>query len=211
MIRARNRQWMVRALFVLCSVTVWSCDDDDLPPDEVYARAKPGVDFKEYKTFKIDDTLTKEELEAAGVDTDKIPKDVKYNIDIASDQARQELEDRGLDKVGEDEEADLVIASLGSKNDEDAIYWDCVPGYWWGYWGWYWDDCAWLEPEHVSYTIGSVAVGLADPKMKDMVFGGLVQGVGYGGAGDELEFRIRSGVHQMFFKYPVDPTDSTSK
>jgi hypothetical protein len=187
----------------LCSVSACDCDDDDLPDDEVHTRAKPGVDFDDYTTFRIDDELSEEDLEDAGIDSDDIPDDVKFNIDTANDQARIELEDLGLTQVGEDEEADLVVGSMGSVEDQDAIYWECVPGYWWGYWGWYWDSCAWLDPVWVEYTIGSVAVGLGDPAMEDVVFVGLLQGVGTGGSSDDIERRIRDGVHEMFEKYPT--------
>jgi hypothetical protein len=175
------------------------CDDDDLPSDEVYVHVKRGVDFSDYKTFYVDDELKQEDLADAGVDVDDFPEDIRLNIDTANDQARIELEMLGLDEVGEDESPDLVVASLGSTKEEDAIYWECVPGYWWGYWGYYWDSCAWLDPEYVEYTVGSMVLGLSDPEMKDIVFGGLLQGIG--GTGNP-EQRIRAGVHEMFESYP---------
>ncbi|HKU43750.1 MAG TPA: DUF4136 domain-containing protein [Polyangiales bacterium] len=189
----------------LLPVSACDCDDDDLPPDEVYARAKRGVDFTQYETFRIDDDLSAADFPDAGVDPEDLPDEVRFNIDIANDQARLELEHRGLSERKDGEDADLVIASLGSREDENAFYWDCVPGYWWGYWGWYWDNCAWIDPVYVEYSIGTVVVGLGDPKQEDIVFGGFVQGIGYGGSRDELELRIRAGVHEMFEDYyPVD-------
>jgi hypothetical protein len=180
---------------------VTACDDDDdLPSDETYSYVKRGVDFSEYKTFHVDDELTQEDLADAGVDIEDFPEDVKANIDVANDQARLELEAQGLEEVGEDEEPDLIIASLGSTKEQDAIYWDCVPGSWWGYWGWYWDDCAWIDPDYVQYTIGSVVLGVSDPEMKKIVFGGLLRGL-VTGSGD-AEPRIRSGVHELFKSYP---------
>jgi Domain of unknown function (DUF4136) len=201
LIARRNVGWLLGPLVLLSSVGAWACDDDDDDiQDEVYTRVKPGVDFSEYETFRIDDTLNEEDLADAGVAED-IPDDVKLNIDTANDQARMELEKLGLTELDKDDEsADLVVASLGSTADEDAIYWECVPGYWWGYWGWYWDDCAWLDPVHVNFVVGSVALGLADPEMQDVVFGGLLQGVA-NGEGD-TEQRIRAGVHRMFEDYP---------
>lgn len=198
-----KQRGVLATLVLLCSLGAWGCDDDDEVYDEVYARAKPGVDFSKYETFRIDDTLTQDELADAGVEVDDLPEEVRLNIDTANDQARIELEERGLEQVDEDDEnADLVIASLGSTQDEDAIYWECVPGYWWGYWGWYWDDCAWLEPAYVNFVVGSVAVGLGDPEMNDIVFGGLLQGVADGEG--NTEDRIRAGVHRMFLEYPED-------
>ena len=205
MIRPRKQQWVLGSFLMLCSVSACDCDDDDLPPDEVYAYAKPGIDFDDYKTFRIQDHLSDEDLEDAGIDPDRIPEDAKYNIDIANDQARIELEERGLTEVGDDEEADLVIGSMGKVDEDDAIIWECVPGYWWGYWGWYWDSCAWLDPVYVEYTVGSVAVGLGAPAEEDVVFLGFLQGIGDGGGDDDVDDRIRAGVHEMFEEYPVEP------
>jgi Domain of unknown function (DUF4136) len=204
--RPRRQQYILGTFLLLCSASACDCDDDDgLPPDEVYTRTQPGVEFSEYQTFRIDDELTEEELEDAGVDIDDFPSDVKLNIDTANDQARRELEDLGLTEVGEDEEADLVVGSLGKVDQDEAIYWECVPGYWWGYWGWYWDSCAWLEPEYVEWTVGSLAVALGDPKLEEIVFVGLLQGYGDGGDPDDVEDRIRDGVHEMFEDYPQTP------
>ena len=201
---SRTAKLVLAAFFLLfCGLSVYACDDDEaVVPDEVYVRAKKGVDFSDYKTFRIDDEVTEEDLADAGVDPDDIPKDLKLNIDTANDQARMELKKLGLTEIKEDEGGDLVVASIGSTKDEDAFYWECVPGYWWGYWGYYWDSCAWLDPVYVEWSVGSVAVGVADPEMKDVVFGGLLQGV-VDGSGDAEE-RIRAGVHQMFEQWPED-------
>jgi len=198
-IRPRKPRLVLGLFLSLCTVSACDCDDDDLPEDEVYVYVKKSVDFGDYKTFYIDDELTQDDLADAGVDVEDFPEDLRLNIDSANDQARIELEKLGLDEVGEDESPDLVVASLFSTKDEDAIYWECVPGNWWGYWGWYWDSCAWLDPEYVQYTIGSMVLGLSDPEMEDIVFGGLLRGLAGTGNADE---RIRFGVNEMFDSYP---------
>lgn len=202
-----SKQKRILYAFLLITAGGCDCNDDDRPPDEVLVKVKPGVDFDDYHTFRIKDDVNEDDLEDAGVDPDKIPEDVKLNIDTANDQARMELEERGLEEVDEDDDsADLVIFSAGSTEDKDAIYWECVPGYWWGYWGWYWDSCAWLEPEYVNYTVGSMLLGLADKNGEhDIVFTGLLQGIADGS--NDVEQRIRDGVHEMFKSYPVEPTD----
>jgi len=205
MFRPRRQQWTLGTFLLLCSVSACDCDDDDgLPPDQVYTRADPGVDFDDYHTFRIDDELTEDELEDnPNVDIDDFPNDVKLNIETANDQARIELERLGLTEVQEGEEADLIVGSLGKVDEEDAIYWECVPGYWWGYWGWYWDSCAWLEPEYVEWTVGSVGVAVGDPKLQEIVFVGLLQGYGDGyDDPDDIQDRIRDGVHEMFEEWP---------
>src|SRR5262245_26781069 len=121
MIQACKRYWVLGLFLSLCTVSACDCDDD-LPPDEVYARAKRGVDFEQYETFRIDDDLSADDLADAGVDVDPedIPDEVRFNINVANDQARLELQHRGLKEVDDDEDADLIIASLGSKDDESA-------------------------------------------------------------------------------------------
>jgi len=101
----------------------------------------------------------------------------------------------------------VYVLDFAATQDEDAIYWDCVPGYlWWG-WYWYWDPCAWLEPVPIQYTVGSVLVLLIDPNIAEspdygrVVFGGLLQGVA-DGSGDAQQ-RIEEGVARMFDQYPT--------
>ena len=202
--RPRKSKFGLWCFVALCTVSACDCDDDnDLPPDQVYVHIKRGVDFSEYKTFHIDDDLTQDDLADAGVNVDDFPEDVRLNIETANDQARIELEKAGLDEVENQDEADLVVASLASTKTEDAIYWECVPGYWWGYWGWYWDSCAWLEPEYVEWTVGSVGVAVGDPKLEEVVFVGLLQGYGDGYEdADDIQDRIRDGVHEMFEDWP---------
>jgi hypothetical protein len=198
--RLPKQSWLLALSVCLCAVVVYACDDDEGPADQVYTRAKRGVDFSQYKTFHVDEDLTQEDLADAGVDVEDFPDDIKYNIDAANAQARVELQTLGLTEADNQDDADLIVATMGSTKSHDAIYWECVPGYWWGYYGWYWDSCAWLDPEYVEFAVGSLVLGLADPEMKDIVFGGLLQGVVTGG-GDATE-RIRAGVHEMFLQYP---------
>jgi hypothetical protein len=180
------------------------CNDYETPVDQVVSRAKPGIDFTQYHTFLIEDELTYQDLADAGYNPDNIPGTVRLNIDVANDQARIELERIGLTEAAKGAPADLSIVSLASTRDQDAIYWECVPGNWWGYWGWYWDTCAWLQPIYVEYTTGTVAVGLADPKEEDVVFGGVMRGIADGTA--NVDKRIRDGVHVIFEQYPVTPS-----
>ena len=205
-----NPRWTGRlirlSMYLVLALNGCDCDDDDdFLDDDVIVRVQPGVDFGDYATFRILDNLDEADLVDADVDPDKIPDDVKLNIDVANDQARIELERIGLTEVDEGEEADLSVATLATTKEEDGYYWSCVPGYWWGYWGWYWDPCAWLEPIYVNYSTGTMLLGLADPKLKEIVFGGLLQGVLTGGG--DAEERIRAGVHQMFLEYPERPND----
>jgi len=192
------------ALFAFLVLTAGSCDcgDDDDYDDSVIAKARPGVDFSAYHTFHIAQ-LTDPPLADAGKGPADIPADVVLNINTANDQARIELEALGLTAAAPGITADLEVSSLGSGSTASGVEWICVPGYWWGYWGWTWDPCAWTEPVPVTYAIGHVLVALSDPKLKEAVFVGLLQGIADGEGNTEQ--RIRSGVHRMFDSYPATP------
>ena len=74
------------------------------------------------------------------------------------------------------------------------------PSYWWTGWGYAWDPCAWMVEVPVVYTEGTVVVGLADPAVSKVVFGGVLQGI--------LECsdstgRIQAGVARIFQDYPT--------
>jgi hypothetical protein len=179
------------------------CDDDDFN-DEVVTRVNPEADFSQYETFRIADGFSRGGLADAGVNTALIPDDVLFNLGIANDQARVELEKRGLTEVGDDAGvADLGVFSLAATSETGGYVWECVPGYWWGYWDYYWDPCAWLVPVYVEYEVGTLFLGLADSELEAVVFGGLAQGtiVESNDQGDAEE-RIRDAVTEMFLHYP---------
>jgi hypothetical protein len=62
---------------------------------------------------------------------------------------------------------------------------------------------AFNRTKHVSNQIGSVAVAVGDPALEQVVFVGLLQGYGDGHDDpDDIEDRIRDGVHEMFEEWP---------
>jgi hypothetical protein len=202
--RSRTRKPMLYMCLVL-TVGSCDCDDSDEATDYVVTRADPNVDFSQFHTFRISDSRDADDLTDVRLDLEDIPEEARINIDSANDQARIELERIGLTEVDEDEDADLVVFTIAGTSDQSGYAWECVPGwYWWG-WYWAWDACAWLAPIYVEYTVGSLALGLADPSEEDVVFGGLLQGVA-DGSGD-TEDRIRDGVHVMFEDYPAPPAE----
>jgi hypothetical protein len=190
--------WLV-ALLLATAVQVGCNDDEDRPDDYVNTWASSNGDFKNYKTF----AFWGPEDYPMSMDVPEIPEDVKKDLTIVNDATRTELTMLGLTEVKADENPDVFAFSLASTEDENAIYWECVPGNWWGYWGWYWDSCAWLQPIYVDYSVGTVIVGLNDPKKEQVVFGGLIQGIVYGD--DSAQERIDDGVAKVFDEYPVTP------
>jgi hypothetical protein len=175
------------------------CNDDDEVQDYVNSWSSSTADFGEYKTYAF---LTKDDLPPG---TKPLPDDVQAQLGVVSDAMRSELDQRGLREVKSDQMPDLYAFNLESTQDETALYWDCVDGYWYGWWVWTWDPCAYVQPVYEQYTVGTVLMGLSDPKMKEAVFGGVLQGVvtGEGNA----EQRIEAGVSEIFDSYPVPPTE----
>jgi len=175
-------------------------DDDDFCSDEVKSAVDDDADFASYETFAIFEVGTDAPLGGAPA---TIPDDVVANIDTANRAVKAELKDLGLSEVDpDDEEPDLWIMSAALTEEEEGIYWQCVPGwYWWG-WYYYWDPCAWLDPVEFEYTVGTLLVGVVDSKDNVPVFGGVVKGVLE--CTDDVDQRIVDGVDEIFEDYPTE-------
>jgi hypothetical protein len=173
------------------------CSDDE-PEDTIDTTVNPNATFSEYQTFAfvgpsdVDPTTAR-----------VIPDAVMVNLDVANQAMREELTALGLIEVGPNDNPDLRAFSLSTTQDEAAIYWACVDGYWYGYWAWSFDPCSWLEPVYTEYTEGTILVGLVDPNMGEVVFGGLIQGIAYGDSGD-MEERIDDDMEEVFDAYPAN-------
>jgi hypothetical protein len=183
------------------------CHNDGGTSDVVYTRARPDADFASYTTFAI---VTEDQIPNLPDPPEQppaLPADVTIGLEMTEEAVREQMGLLGFTEVAVDADPDLYVFDFAATQDEEAIYWECVPGYlWWG-WYWYWDPCAWLAPVPVEYTVGSVLVLLidpniaADPEYGQVVFGGLLQGVA-DGSGD-MEARIDAGVARMFAEYPA--------
>jgi len=174
-----------------------ACDDDDddeglCNGDMTISRVDPSVDFTLYTTF----------AEAPDEALPDLPPDVVKNLGVANDAAVAELLALGLTQVPRDSNPppDLALFSIAASHKETGTTWVCTPGYWWTGWGYAWDPCAWMVEVPVVYTEGTVVVGLADPAVSKVVFGGVLQGI--------LECsdstgRIQAGVARIFQDYPT--------
>jgi hypothetical protein len=194
--------------FVLACVSTLAClpacddDDDDydsidieeLCTDNTVTRIDYEADFSTFTTFTIapDDALPA-----------NVPADVRTNLAVANDAAAAELVALGLTQVEPDSDPppDLAIFNLAATQLETTTTWECVPGYWWTGWSYAWDPCAWMVEVPVTYTEGTVVVGLADPAAQQVVFGGALQGVLE--CGGDATARIEAGVKRIFLDYPV--------
>lgn len=166
-------------------------DEDDICDQQsIKASVDPDGDFANYATFAV---LTEENYP---VDT---PEDVRVNLTTAVDAAKNELEALGLEEVALDADPDVVLFTLSKTTEEDAVYWECVGG-WYGYWYWVWDPCAWMVPIPIEYTVGTLVVGLADPAQEKVVFGGAAQNILE--CDSDVVGRIDHAVDIIFDYYP---------
>ena len=176
-----------------------ACDDDDdyedtiCNGDQVVTRTDPTVDFAQYKTFSVAPE------EALPPD---LPGGVATNLAVANAAAVSELQKLGLTQVQPDSDPppDLGLFNIASTKKETGTTWECAPGYWWTGWGYVWDPCAWMVEIPVTYTEGTIIVGLADPTLDKVVFGGVLQGVLE--CSSDTAGRIQAGVARIFTDYP---------
>ena len=61
-----------------------------------------------------------------------------------------------------------------------------------------------ITPVYTEYTSGTVVLGLVDPNESELVFSGLIQGVGDDPA--DLAARIDDDVEEVFDAYPRNQT-----
>jgi hypothetical protein len=194
---------MKLSMLLALSIVLVACDDDD-PNDVIKTRVDPAADFTSFHTFALS-------AQAPNPDSDaSIPNNYTTALSTIDDAVRSELVSRGLSEVTPQQQPDLFVVSLASTQDQQALSWSCVPGYWYGYWwgynAWSSDPCAWLDPLYVEYTVGTAAVGLVQVSSERVPFGGIMQGVldESGNASD----RVQHDVHEMFKDYPDNQTGS---
>jgi uncharacterized protein DUF4136 len=186
----------------LAGMAVWAlfsaCDDDDdyddniCTGDQVVTRTDPTADFAQFKTFAVapDEALP------------DVPVNVATNLGVANAAAVAELVRIGLTEVAPDSDPppDLALFNIAATQKQMGTTWQCTPGYWWTGWGYTWDPCAWMVEIPVTYTEGTLVVGLAQPADSKVVFGGVLQGVLE--CSSDTVGRIQSGVQRIFLDYP---------
>jgi len=175
-----------------------ACDDDDdydddiCTGDTVVTRADPTADFAQFQTFSV----------APDAALPDVPANVATNLAVANAAAVVELMKIGLTQVAADSDPppDLALFNMAATQKQMGTTWECTPGYWWTGWGYVWDPCAWMVEIPVTYTEGTLVVGLADPAADKVVFGGVLQGVLE--CSSDTAGRIQSGVARIFQDYP---------
>lgn len=199
---ADPKRFLAPALACTLGLSTLACSEDDSScSDSVLTKADPTVDFTAIQTFAL---LPESDLpENPPPD---LPEDTVTHIEAAYEAARSELVEIGLTEVDPaTEDPDVWVFDVAATEDQDGVVWSCVGGWtWWGWWGWVWDPCAWLAPVPVTYSVGTMIIGLADAAQENVVFGGVMQGVL--GCDSDIEGRIQSGVSRVFSDYPADQT-----
>ncbi|HKO94770.1 MAG TPA: DUF4136 domain-containing protein [Polyangiaceae bacterium] len=174
-----------------------ACSDDEedslCTGDTVYTRADPTADFESYTTFAVSAEATPNDL----------PADFEANLGVANAAASAQLVALGLTLVAADADPppDLTLFNIAATKKEVGTEWVCSPGYIWIGWYYVWDPCAWMVEVPFTYTEGTLAVGVADPVLSKVVFGGVLQGVLE--CGSDTTARIQSGVARIFDDYPT--------
>lgn len=166
----------------------------------IEARVRPGVDFRDYRTFAIKNPIVSK-LEG-GEDSD-LPSTVEVHLKKANMEAALALEAGGLEEVDPGKDSPhLWIASGAATKVEDGATWDCVSS--WKWWGWEpsFDACPWVEPIPVEYSAGTLVISVVDAKTNEVVFGGLAPEM-LECTGD-VTGSIESAVDQIFLDYPFD-------
>jgi hypothetical protein len=179
---------------MLASTLSNGCEDSD----DVVEYADSQADFASYKTF----AFTPAPSGAAD-----LPNEVQSSLDVVNSELKKQLEEQGLTEVNVSASPDVVVFSLESTKDSSALSWSCVPGYWYGYWPWTYDPCSVMAPSYDEYKSGSIAVGLVDPALQRVVFGGVAESVVVG-SGNDIQRLVDGAVDDIFKDYPSDQTGS---
>lgn len=191
MTTTKKRRFPALAVLALCCAAFTACSDDD-SGDVVRTNVNPSEDFSTFQSFAFANNTP--------VGGATIPAATAQDLALVNDSVRDELVARGLIEVDLSASPDLVVVTAVNTDDESAVTYACVPGYWYGYYLTAWDPCPWIEPIYVNYEVGTVAVGLVNPLNQSIAFSGVLQGV-LNGEGD-VEERVDDGVSEMFEDYP---------
>jgi hypothetical protein len=189
------------SLLWLVLVVLAGCDDGGWS-DVIETKVDPHANFTALQTFAFAAGVPNPHVEMAA-----LPSDVAAGITALNEAVRVELESEGLAEVRAEQKPDLLVSSLISTDDQQALTWSCVPGQWWGYEPWATDPCAWLSPLYLEYDVGTAAVGLVHVATSTVPFAGVIQGVLTGSA--HPNDRLVHDVHEMFKDYPAQQSGST--
>lgn len=174
-----------------------ACEDEEedtlCTGDTVLTRTDPTADFTLYHTFAVSAEPLPSDVRA----------DVEANLGVANAAASAQLVALGLTPVAVDADPppDLTLFNIAATKLQQGTQWVCSPGYIWIGWYYVWDPCAWMVEVPFLYTEGTLIVGVADPVLTKVVFGGVLEGIME--CGPDTASRIQSGVARIFEDYPT--------
>jgi len=128
--------------------------------DLVLTKHEDSYDFSAKQTYAMPDDIVKITGNLAeGDDPEFIPDVVALQITA---RIEQNMESRGYERVGVDEDPDLLL--LPASWETTTVYWWYDYWYWW-YWGYY---PGWGYPPMYasSYTTGTLVWSLTDPNQE---------------------------------------------
>ncbi len=190
----------VRTMAMVLGTMLCACGDDDITVREF---ADPNANFASYTTFAF--VATGASQNPSATTQVATPAEVASNLQQVNDAMRSQLEDLGLTEVAANENPDLNAFSLISTRDQTAVSWDCAPGGWYGYWAWSFNPCPLITSVYDEYVEGTVTLGLIDPALNKVVFGGVARGII---EEDESNTKkeIDKAVREIFDRYPRGQT-----
>jgi len=143
---------------IIASCTKYPNDTERLAEDlAVATRVDTQVDFNNYKTYAIVESVTKI------TDDDTTSLNTPSAI-LVLDQLKQNMAARGFTKVDNVADADLGVAVIYFENTNIYYYYDY---YYWGYPGWGYYYPYYPPVYYGSYTVGVLVTELLDLKNPD--------------------------------------------
>jgi hypothetical protein len=177
---------------VLCAPWLFACGESD----DTVQESDADADFASYRTFALATPP------ASGAQ--QIPGGDEGNLNYINDQVKKNLESLGLTEDASGS-PDVIAFSLISTKDATDLSWNCLPEYWYGNWDWSFDPCALMAPLYTSYESGTFAVGLVDPQLAKVVFGGVGEQA-LVGSENAIQRSVEADVDNIFKAYPAVQT-----
>jgi len=154
---------IVTGLFLVTSCSKYPPTSDRLLEDLViYTKYDTSINFKQYKTFSIVDSI-------AYISPTDSGKFLDANAQAVLNQISRNMTSRGYALVNKEQDPDLGINVAAIKNVNIQVYY---PGWYWGYPAyfppWYWEGQDYYYPYYpvyvTSYSTGTLLIDLVDLK-----------------------------------------------
>jgi hypothetical protein len=178
------------ARWILCASSLAACGANG-GNNAVSTYVNPDGAFASYRTFAV----------APPPDVDGgTSSDSVTSLQQADGAASAQLTQRGLARVEADQDPDVIWFSLATTDAAAARVFPCLPGRFDGNWPFDFPPCAGFEGLYTRFEPQSLLVGLVDPHVSQIVFGGLIPNVPE--ASTAPGGRVAQGIAGVFSAYP---------